>query len=178
MGCHLQGRIASSSIPSNHIATNNDCESCHTTTSWMTSGFNHDGVAPGTCATCHNGSTATGKPSNHLVTSASCDDCHTTSAWTPASFTHSSPNYVDHGRTISCSSCHRSTPESAANAWSNATTHLIVLVVMLMIMNLVSTAMHPSAACAIAPEAAISRRLSIVRRSGRGSYARAHCEFR
>lgn len=51
-------------------------------------------------------------------------------------------------------------------------THLIARVVMLMIMNLMSTAMHPSAACAIAPEAAISRRLNIVRRSGRGSYVK------
>ncbi|WP_338353454.1 hypothetical protein, partial [Thalassolituus oleivorans] len=117
--CH-NGTTATGKSAS-HIQTTESCDACHSTTSWITAGFNHDSVVPGTCATCHNGSTSTGKPSGHLVTSASCDDCHTTSAWTPASFTHSSPNYVDHGRTISCSSCHRSTPESAANAWSNAT---------------------------------------------------------
>ncbi|WP_338353579.1 cytochrome c3 family protein, partial [Thalassolituus oleivorans] len=97
------------------------CDTCHTTNGWTPANFSHDGVAPGTCATCHNGSISTGKPSDHPVTSASCDDCHTTNAWTPANFVHSSVNYVDHGRTISCSSCHQSKPESATNAWSNST---------------------------------------------------------
>jgi hypothetical protein len=50
-------------------------------------GFNHVGVAPGTCATCH-GVTATGKPANHVATTLACDACHSTRAWLPAGFNH------------------------------------------------------------------------------------------
>jgi hypothetical protein len=51
-------------------------------------GFNHQGVLPGQCMTCHNGQAAKGKPVKHLVTRASCDTCHRTTAWKPAQFNH------------------------------------------------------------------------------------------
>ena len=38
--------------------------------------MNHTGVVAGTCANCHNGSTAKGKPGNHVPTTVSCDVCH------------------------------------------------------------------------------------------------------
>jgi hypothetical protein len=60
-------------------------------------------VAPGTCATCHNGSAATGKPSGHVVTTASCDTCHRTTAWIPATFSHTT---VAPG---TCGTCHNGT---------------------------------------------------------------------
>jgi len=82
-----------------HIASDNTCDDCHTTTAWLPAVFDHGSVAPGTCSTCHNGVTATGKTSNHIQTSAQCDDCHSTIAWIPASFDHSLV-------TGSCSSCH------------------------------------------------------------------------
>jgi hypothetical protein len=65
--------------------------------------MNHSGVTPGTCNTCHNGSSASGKPTNHVQTTASCDACHITTAWKPANFSHSgvAPN--------SCLSCHNGT---------------------------------------------------------------------
>jgi len=42
--------------------------------------MNHSIVAPGTCATCHNGVFASGKPRKHPTTTASCDasGCHNT----------------------------------------------------------------------------------------------------
>jgi hypothetical protein len=50
--------------------------------------FNHQGVLPGQCATCHNGRAARGLPAKHLMTRASCDSCHRTTAWVPAQFSH------------------------------------------------------------------------------------------
>jgi hypothetical protein len=66
-------------------------------------GFNHASVAPGTCASCHNGTTATGKPAKHVVTTASCDACHRTTAWLPATFSHAN---VTPG---TCGTCHNGT---------------------------------------------------------------------
>jgi hypothetical protein len=50
--------------------------------------FNHSGVLPGQCQTCHNGQAATGLPVKHPANRASCDTCHRTSAWRPAQFSH------------------------------------------------------------------------------------------
>ena len=89
-------------------------------------------MAPGTCATCHNGTTAKGKPTNHLPTTASCDTCHRTTAWIPATFSHtgiaagtcmtchngSTATGKPGGHivtTASCDTCHRTT------AWLPAT---------------------------------------------------------
>jgi hypothetical protein len=94
--------------------------------------MNHTGVAPGTCSTCHNGTTARGKPSGHVQTTAACDSCHRTTAWLPATFSHTgvAPGTCmtchngtsARGKpathvltTASCDSCHRTT------AWIPAT---------------------------------------------------------
>jgi hypothetical protein len=50
--------------------------------------FNHQGVQPGQCQTCHNGQAAKGQPAKHVVTRASCDSCHRNTTWTPAQFNH------------------------------------------------------------------------------------------
>jgi hypothetical protein len=97
--------------PSTHISTTAQCDSCHTGsvsrnyTTWATGVFNHVGVTAGSCATCHNGTSALGKPSTHIPTGAPCDTCHTnTTAFAPAT--------MDHANTTSpvaignCSSCH------------------------------------------------------------------------
>jgi hypothetical protein len=62
--------------------------------------FNHLGVSPGQCQTCHNGRLATGLPARHLTTPSSCDVCHRTTAWTPAQFDHRG---VVRGQ---CQTCH------------------------------------------------------------------------
>jgi hypothetical protein len=67
--------------------------------------MNHANVtAP--CASCHTGSTASGKPPRHFVTTLPCETCHRTAAWTPVTYRHSSPLYQEHGPTIACSGCH------------------------------------------------------------------------
>src|SRR5512134_1422185 len=87
--CHTVGsRVASVVMPKNHIPVTQPCESCHNTATFAGARFTHVGIAPGTCATCHNGNQATGKPSGHMVTTASCDTCHRTSSYRPAFFNH------------------------------------------------------------------------------------------
>ena len=65
-----------------------------------TAAFDHLGVQPGQCASCHNGVMAAGQPPKHLATRASCDTCHRTTAWIPAQFSHQG---VALGQ---CQSCH------------------------------------------------------------------------
>lgn len=86
------------------------CENCHkSTTSWAAK-FGHsatNAVGTGTCDTCHNGASATGKPANHLpiqVSTARCDSCHRSqAAWTTAvSMNHSAVS----GQ--ACKTCHNS----------------------------------------------------------------------
>jgi hypothetical protein len=68
--------------------------------------FDHAGVAPGQCRTCHNGQSATGIPVKHLQTRMSCDNCHRTTAWKPAQFSHQG---VLPGQ---CQTCHNSAAAS------------------------------------------------------------------
>jgi cell pole-organizing protein PopZ len=88
--------------PATHIATTDRCEHCHSTIAWLpVVGVDHTQVR-GTCSTCHNGVTATGKPAKHLATAAACERCHTTNAWIPAR--------VDHAGIAAhtCATCHNS----------------------------------------------------------------------
>ena len=62
--------------------------------------FDHQGVLPGQCKTCHNGVAARGLPTKHLAVKMSCDSCHRTTAWRPAQFSHQG---VVAGQ---CASCH------------------------------------------------------------------------
>ena len=100
-GCHNSGFLPNSiSKPANHIPTNLPCSNCHTTTNWQNATFDHTGIAPGSCATCHNGGITTGKPANHIPTTQSCDACHkSTKAWTPAGFDHTG---VTPGTCVTC----------------------------------------------------------------------------
>lgn len=91
--CHSKGRrVTATAKPSNHIVTNNPCDTCHTNTiTFSGARFNHGTAAPGSCTTCHNGQISTGKPSSHnsgLRVVESCERCHRTYAWIPSSFNH------------------------------------------------------------------------------------------
>jgi hypothetical protein len=72
--------------------------------------FDHKGVAPGQCKTCHDGKSASGMPTRHLMVSNSCDTCHRATTWTPAQFSHNgvSPN--------TCLACHNGMGASAKPA--------------------------------------------------------------
>jgi len=126
--CHTRGgNVASVVMPASHVPITQPCETCHTTNTFTGARFNHLGIAPGTCATCHNGRSAPGKPGNHVPTSASCDTCHRVASFTPAiRYDHSlaqpgtcatchngssakgkPANHVP--TTASCDTCHRTT---------------------------------------------------------------------
>jgi hypothetical protein len=95
------------------VPSSNACESCHGTTTWLNARFDHAAVT-GSCGSCHNGGTATGKTTNHFVTSLDCGECHRTTSWLPIQFTHSSPGYPgDHGGRLGCISCHRGNSQTA-----------------------------------------------------------------
>lgn len=109
--CHVSGnRMGASTKTANHIPTTASCDSCHRTGSWTPAIFNHGSVAPGTCNSCHNGTTAQGKNSGHTPTTASCDTCHKTTAWTPATTKH---NNVAPG---TCATCHNGTTAQGKNS--------------------------------------------------------------
>ncbi len=105
-----------------HIVTTQSCDTCHGTVAWKPSTFTHGGVAAGTCATCHNGTSALGKTATHLPTSASCDVCH-------ANYTAFAPARMNHAGSTgpltanSCSTCHSGT-YLAINAQVKPATHL------------------------------------------------------
>jgi hypothetical protein len=96
------------------LQTTAACDTCHRTTAWIPATFSHTGVAPGSCATCHNGSTATGKSGTHFITTRACDACHTTTAWTPVRYTHTSPSYSTHNSGVTCRGCHAGNNEVIA----------------------------------------------------------------
>ncbi|MEY8877189.1 MAG: hypothetical protein AB9M60_11820, partial [Leptothrix sp. (in: b-proteobacteria)] len=82
------------------------CETCHKSTATWTGGstkVDHSTFTTATnCASCHNGSTATGKPTTHIPTStAGCLSCHTTTAWTPTRFNHTQVTVAGQ-----CATCH------------------------------------------------------------------------
>jgi Cytochrome c7 and related cytochrome c/Cytochrome c554 and c-prime len=118
--CHVAGmRFARGNVvmPQQHIPTRQACETCHTTKSFVGAKFNHAGVAPGSCQTCHNGTLSPGKPANHIQTSASCDSCHRTTAWSPAAgFDHSG---VVPGTCATCHGAGRATGKSATHMPTN-----------------------------------------------------------
>ena len=105
--CHRQGmRLARGNVvlPAKHLPTQQACDACHTTRTFTGARFNHSGIAPGSCLSCHNGGAATGKPAGHLATVASCETCHrSTSTWLAVTGGHSAANAVGTG---TCDTCH------------------------------------------------------------------------
>jgi len=103
-----------------HISTSLDCNSCHTTATFIGGTWVHDSTTANNCDSCHfDGSVAKRyKLSNHLDTNEQCDVCHTTNAWAPANFTHSAQgNYPgDHRRDPGCTGCHKGAIGSGINS--------------------------------------------------------------
>jgi hypothetical protein len=102
--CHGQtSRMGGDKLPAGHVKVLPLCEECHTNQFWNPlARMNHDAVI-GSCSSCHDGITATGKTPSHIQSGNACDDCHTTSAWSLATFDHAG---VAPG---TCFSCHNGT---------------------------------------------------------------------
>ena len=112
--CHTSGTLygrGNTTKSATHIPTRAACDTCHTARSFSGARFTHTGVTPGSCQSCHNGSTAPGKSANHIATTASCDSCHRTGAWLPAAnFDHAG---VQPGTCATCHNGSRATGRSA-----------------------------------------------------------------
>jgi hypothetical protein len=112
VSCHDGSTAIGKSAKTNpaHLETSLDCNSCHTTATFIGGTWVHDASTAGNCDQCHrSGGGATAKPNGHLSTNEQCDVCHTTNGWAPTDFRHSSPgNYPgDHRRDPGCTGCHR-----------------------------------------------------------------------
>jgi len=110
--CHLSSNYGLTAKPSDtiHSQVTSGCESCHSSTSsWAGSGgagirVDHSLFTASTnCASCHNGSTATGKSSTHVPTlnASTCFTCHSVTGWTPTKWTHRQATVKG-----ACSTCH------------------------------------------------------------------------
>ncbi|MCC6757634.1 MAG: hypothetical protein IT474_06680, partial [Arenimonas sp.] len=111
-GCHVSGSgfPEATAASASHIPTTAGCDSCHRTNAWTSAKFDHNTVAGRTCASCHNGRTASGKPADHIATTQTCDSCHRTTIWSSASFNHSE---VASG---TCSTCHNGSSAAGKNS--------------------------------------------------------------
>ena len=106
INCH-NGTAASGKSPT-HINSTDVCDACHAVfpATWapvVSTAVDHSQVI-GTCASCHNGTTASGKGPSHINSTDVCDACHQTapSNWIPVA-----NSAVDHNEVIGfCSSCH------------------------------------------------------------------------
>ena len=120
--CH--NGVYAAGKPNTHIFTTATCDKCHTQTNtanyttFLGAGFDHASIGTATCASCHNGSAATGKPSFHIATTADCVTCHTAlntnnyKSFLGATYIHPNPPGV-------CSTCH-----NGVNAKGKSATHI------------------------------------------------------
>jgi hypothetical protein len=132
-GCHSGSYTAWNALgkPSGHIATTASCDSCHAGFTTFANGvFNHTGIAPGTCATCHvQGGSGLAAPTNHIPyqsqlvngASMSCDACHTsTTSFTAERMNHN--NSLGNGAGW-CKGCHQSGTSFLGNMQRMSLTH-------------------------------------------------------
>ena len=89
--------------PSNHLATSNMCEACHTTFGFKLARYTDHSEVFGNCSICHNGVLAVGQSNKHVQTTAECDDCHNTDNFLDLELDGS----FDHtGISNGCDGCH------------------------------------------------------------------------
>jgi len=132
--CHLDAFRATTAP--DHVAGgfSHDCVQCHSTTTWMSAGFDHAaagfpltgahasiacsachlnnkfGTLPTDCASCHiNNYNQTTDPDHRMGNiPMDCQQCHNTRAWQPSNFKHSQTGFPLTGAHVglSCVKCH------------------------------------------------------------------------
>jgi len=131
--CHLTDY--ENAINPNHktAGISQQCEQCHTSTTWVPSTFNHTttgfelvgGHLTATCSDCHlvNTSNAVSECNSCHITdyenainpnhkasgiSQQCEQCHTSTTWVPSTFSHTTTGFelVGGHLTATCSDCH------------------------------------------------------------------------
>ena len=95
---------AASSLPRRCTPARRVCENCHkSTTTWTGAKVDHSTFTVATnCASCHNGTSATGKSATHIpVGATNCIACHNTTAFKPSTWNHTQLPV-----TAQCATCH------------------------------------------------------------------------
>jgi hypothetical protein len=131
--CH-QTNYDQATEPNHQLAAfDHTCTTCHTTTAWQPSSFDHGTTGftltgrhlttvcsachsttyagtPADCYSCHQSSFEGATNPNHVqqVFDHDCTICHTTSGWTPSSFDHANTAFPLTGKhlELTCISCH------------------------------------------------------------------------
>jgi len=130
VSCHQDNYDAAQNPNHTAAGISNACESCHNTTAWVPSTFDHastgfDLTGQHTslqCSSCHDGTTSGASQlfschesdyntaPEHVAQSypTTCEDCHNTDTWDDAVFDHSTTNFPLTGAhtTVDCASCH------------------------------------------------------------------------
>ena len=103
--CHNGVDATGKDAKPGHVPTSQDCGVCHVAGgTFVPAVFDHTGIT-GNCASCHDGTAATGKHIDHLPTTQDCSVCHVTTDFTNARFDHT-------GIVDNCASCHNGTTAS------------------------------------------------------------------
>lgn len=116
--CH--DNVIATGMPSLHVETSAPCDTCHTTSGFVSTASMDHSIVNGGCSSCHDGISATGKSPNHVATTSLCDACHTTNIWSPVRF-------FDHEQSVgSCVTCHNNVIEAGKPATHMPTTDACV----------------------------------------------------
>ena len=150
VSCHLANFNATTNPNHTTAKFSTDCQTCHSTTTWNPSTFNHNiattfpltgahvGVAcitchtngyaaiPSTCVSCHltkyNATTNPGHSAAKFPTT--CETCHSTINWTSSTFNHTSYFPITNGNhNVSCTICHTNSTNYAVFTCLTASCH-------------------------------------------------------
>jgi len=135
VSCHLSSFNATTNPNHTTSKFSTDCQTCHNTTTWSPSTFNHNtstafpltgahisvtcvschtngyAAIPTTCSSCHLANYNTTTNPNHKTAKfpTTCETCHSTTNWTSTTFNHStSTTFPLTGAhiTLACTQCH------------------------------------------------------------------------
>jgi hypothetical protein len=130
--CHTDNYTAAQNPSHSAAGISTECETCHGTTAWIPSVFDHTtttgfelsgGHSGKQCSECHQGNTTSAssecischqanynEAENHLSQNypKECLQCHTTTSWDDASFDHNLTSFPLTGSHVAteCSACH------------------------------------------------------------------------
>ena len=110
--CHDAG--VATGKPADHLATTQDCGSCHDPQSsyWLGAGYDHSALSivnnqsTPTCGSCHDGSAALGQSTTHVPEPMAGQDCLVCHGTAFISFALPTFDHTAAGITDSCTSCH------------------------------------------------------------------------
>ncbi len=135
VSCHLTNYNSTTNPVHSTAKFPNTCETCHSTTAWVPSTFNHNTSTtfpltgahisvscanchttgytqiPTTCVSCHMAKYNASTNPSHVAAKfpTTCETCHTSTAWTPSTFNHNTSTtfpLTDAHVGVSCISCH------------------------------------------------------------------------